>query len=374
MKIHQDAWKRAAILVALIGLVAGCATSYENRPKNLQEAQSPAWALKISQDDMIVAVSPAGKALRLAGSAGLVVGTAVDLGVNAKYARKVDELLEGYDTAAVYEARLAERLGAAVPKDLRRVNPLGTEGGYDSRREAEEARFKKVARDGADILLDLRIKYGIYGPEGTMALKTFADLYLVPEGKRLWDAETTVTTGPVFADAKLGDVTNRAKPSVSSGLTVDKEAMEAWMNDDGTILRGRFEEAVNGAVSALLCGLGLTAEASGEFQLAKDEMNRKHFDQAEAHFLKAIRLAPESPEISSAHAVNLAHMDKLDQAIAEALRVVEANPGYGPAWFNLAWWYATEKSDPVQAARCYEKAQALGMPSAKKIEKAIADR
>lgn len=357
--------------VGVLVFVAGCATIPENRPKTLSQAQSPAWSLKARQDEMVIAVSPAGKVLRLAGSSGLVIGAVIDANVNAKYARTVGELLTDYDTAAVFEERVATRLGDVLEKEPRRIAPMGSMAGFRNQREAEQARLDSLSKQGIDVLLDLAVTYGLYGPEGTLAAKLTGQMILLPEKKTLWRNKIVVASGPVLANAKLGDPTDLIKPDVSSGLTVDEEAMKAWSSDDGTILRSRFEEVVDAAVSALLCDLGLHDEPLGRYSLGRLAMNRRKFQDAERHFAEALAAHPDWPDALNACAANLGWSGNVPAAIEAAKRITERFPDYGPAWFNLAWWYAIETKNPQEAARCYEKARALGIASDKRIEKII---
>lgn len=361
-------WTVLCLASTLLGM--GCATNGVREPSRLGEAKAPAWSLVMRKDDMVVAVSPAGKALRLAGSAGVVVGTAVDAGVNAKYRKRVRDLLEGYDTAAVFEASLESRLKEALGPEAQRVAPLDVPPDVKNEVEAQQTRLRQLARQGSDVLLDLKVTYGLYGPSGTMAMRLSAEEHLVAQGKRVWRKKLVVTSGPVLANAKLGDPTNRAKPDVTSGLTVDEEIVKSWAGDDGTLLKARFQEVVHGAVSALLCELGFAEEAVGEYHLGKWAMMREQYQEAEVHFTKAARLDPKWPDITSARAVNVARSGNVNEAIAMTETLVEAYPNYGPGWFNLAWWYAIKKRAPAAKA-CYEKALGLGMRPNKKIEKAL---
>ena len=177
-----------ALLPLLVAaLMAGCATVPEGRPLNLTEAKAPAWSYRSGNDEMVVSVSPAGKSLRLAGSAGLVVGSTVDAAVNAKYRGKIRELLGDYDTAAVIEERLAARLGKAVKTDLDEVSPMSSTAGFDSKRQAEEARYENLAKTGHDVLLEVRASHGIFSHLGILVVKLEGKLVLLPEGTKLWD-------------------------------------------------------------------------------------------------------------------------------------------------------------------------------------------
>ncbi|MCL4694328.1 MAG: tetratricopeptide repeat protein, partial [Candidatus Hydrogenedentes bacterium] len=97
----------------------------------------------------------------------------------------------------------------------------------------------------------------------------------------------------------------------------------------------------------------------------------KDFKEAAGYLEKATQLDPDDLNIKNTYAVNLAHNNQVDEAIRVAKEITESNPDFGPAWFNLAWWYAVEKDDGGMAAPYYEKARNLGMPEDKKIEKKI---
>jgi tetratricopeptide (TPR) repeat protein len=131
---------------------------------------------------------------------------------------------------------------------------------------------------------------------------------------------------------------------------------------------------VDAVAAALVCDLGLGEDAVGEYYLGKLAMNRKQFKDAGAHFKRAIELDPGLVDAKNGHAVNLAYNKQLDDAIAVAEQITVEHPDYGPAWFNLAWWYAMKKKDAASAVPCYEKARALGMPPERAIEKQLKKR
>jgi len=176
----------------------------------------------------------------------------------------------------------------------------------------------------------------------------------------------------VLANSKLGNPTKRGGYTIANpDFTVNEEEVKRWTADGGTLLKERFEKAAGDAVSALLCALGLEDNAPGRFALGELAMNRKKFGEAAQHFKRAIELAPDDLNIRNAYSVDLAHNHQLDDAIVIAKAITELDPTYGPAWFNLAYWYAVEKKDGGAASAYYQKALALGMPKEKKIEKAV---
>ncbi len=362
----------AVSILACAGLV-GCTTVSNEHPNpGLAQAQAPAWSYKARSEEMVIAVSPAGKAFRLAGSSGMLVGAVVDANVNEGYARKVKELLNGYDTGKVFEDRLASRMTSALGQELKRVEPLTSTAGFQQRRNAQDARFESLVKSGADQVLDLNITYGLYGPDGIMAARITGSLYALPKGRALWRDTVYVASGPVFADTKLGDpIEGSLFPDLSQGLGVHESAMQAWLGGDGSILKERFEQATDGVISALLCDLGLAEEAKGEYALGCVAMNRQDFQRAEEHFAKALRLEPSYTDAQNARAVNLAHSGNVDGAITAARAIASASPEYGPAWLNLAYWHIEMKKDIAQGKECYNHARACGMPQRPELERKL---
>lgn len=357
--------------IAAAALLCGCATIPAGRPASLGESAAPAWSLRHESDELIVSVSPAGQSLRMAGSAGLVIGTSVDAVVNARYRRKLAELLDNYDTAGAIDEALAERLKAALGDAPARVAPLTSTAGFNTKRDADAARFSGVARAGSDTLLDLSATHGLYGPQGALIIKMDGRLVLVPEGKRLWSESIIVDTEPIFANDKLGDPTNRLTPYIGMPrLAVDSDALGKW--EEPGALRRAFETAVDAAVSALVCELGLAEEAVGEYHLGKLALNRKDFDRAATRFERALKLDPAFYDARNGLAVVAARHKRIDDAVALARSLTETAPDYGPAWFNLAWWLIVEKDDVAAGRSCYERALELGMPGADRIERRIA--
>lgn len=365
---------RTLASVGIMALLTGCATTSDTHVVSLSESQKVAWSLDTNQDEMVVSVSPARQTLQMAGTTGLVVGTGISAVVNDKYRRIVREALTGYDAGGYFEQHLASRLNEAMAVELERVPPLGPTAGYNNKRDAQKARVAGIGeRTGADSLLDLDVTYGIFGFEGILVAKIEGRLLSVPSGRELWDRAIVATTQPVFASDGLSDPTKQLGPDMSNlRLTVEEGAVAQWTQNQGAELKRRYEEVVQGAVSALLASLDLVHEPVGEYYLGLNAMNRKEFAQAEEHFGAALASDPGYVAAMNARAVNLYHNDQVDAAIEMGERIVAEHPDYAPAWFNLAWFHAVGKGDGAAAKPYYEKARALGMPEHNKIDKAIA--
>lgn len=362
-----------AILLAALVLGAPAWAKEKVAPNDaIKAAKAPAWSLRANQREMIVAVSPARQTLQILGSTGAVLGTSISAIADDKYRRQVEEVLQGYDAGAVFEERLAKRLQEAVAGELKRVNGLESTAGYPDVRTAEKARFESLGKDGRDLLLDLKMTYGLFGFEGTLIAKLEGDLHKIPSGHRVWDDVLVVSSEPILASDRLTDPTKMLSANFSSPrLSVEEDAIAQWTGDGGAELRKRFEEAVDGVVSAMLTDLGLVSESSGAYFLGQVAMNRKKFDVANTWFDKALAIDASNIDAKNGKSVNLAHADEVEKAITIAEEIVAAQPDYAPAQFNLAWWYATKLKDAEKARPHYEKAQALGMSKEKKIDKVL---
>lgn len=362
----------ALVSALLVPALSGCATPRGGQAEALRNATDPAWALRASQDEMIVAVSPARQTLQLAGSTGMVLGASISAVANDKHRRKIESVLEGYDAGAVFETRLTEALGKAVGERLDRVAALGSTAGYDQVRDAEAARYQALAEAGKEVLLDLKMTYGLFGYEGVLITKLDGEVVTLPGGYALYRNTVVASTEPIMANDKLRDPTKQMAPNFTNPrFTVKEGAIDQWLADDGAMLRAQFEAAVDGVVAALLLDLELTDSAEGAYFLGRQALYQKKLETAKAHFEHAVTLRPDYADARNGLSVTLARSGNLAGAIELAKGLADAQPEYGPAYFNLAWWLAVEQDDAEAARPFYAKAQELGMPTAKKVDKAL---
>lgn len=363
-------YKLVSVVLA-VAVIAGCATTGDPKT-SLSASEKTAWALDDSQREMIVAVSPARQTLQLLGSSGTIIGLGISAISNAKYRRAIEEVLEDYDARQVFTDRIVARLEESLGDKASQVDPLGSAAGHQAKREAERARMRMLRGRGYDTVLDLKMTYGLFGYEGTLITKLDTVLLELPKGKRLWAESLVVSSEDILASDRLSDPTKRLGPNFSAlRLTIGENAIEKWTGDGGATLRARYEAAVDGAVSALLTAMDLADEPQGHYYLGRQTMHQKKFEEAAAHFKRALELEPGFLDAWNGMSVNLAHNGQVDDAILLAKGIVEAHPEYGPAYYNLAWWLAIEKKEPEAARPYYEKALELGFPEDKKIEKAF---
>ncbi|MFO7973609.1 MAG: tetratricopeptide repeat protein [Candidatus Hydrogenedentota bacterium] len=358
-------------LISVAVLAAGCATTGGPPEITLRDVGAPVWSVQHMNEKFQVALSPAGRTLRLAGSAGLVLGTGVDVVVNATYRDNIREMLGEDDTAGMLAEALGERLDQAVAENLAQAAPLNTTVGYANRREALAAWYEGLTRQGYDMLLELRTRHGVYGHDGILAVRIDARQVALPSGRTLWKDDIVVSLEPALAYARLGDPTARMSPRIRGArLTVERDVLEKWREGKGS-LREDFVQTAEAAAAALVVSLGMAEDAVGEYYLGKCALNEKDFENSLFHFNEAIALDPEYADVHNAISVAYAHQGNLDEAIEKAKTITEKWPEYGPAFMNLAWWYAMKKDDIPTARPFYQRARELGMDPVKKLDERL---
>ena len=371
-RIHGDMSSRIALLVvmgAAVVAVTGC-VSLPDTPETFTGADKPAWALQDSQDEFIVAVSPVRRTVQIVHSSVAMAGATVDAVVNDRFRREMRETLGEYDPGAHLAEQLDRRLHAHMQPA--RVRALGGTAGYHSRREAEKSRLEGLRRAGHDALLDLDVRYGLFGPDAILAIKLDADLYDVETGRRVWARTLIGADTPIMAAMDFRDPTWTYTPSFSAPrFAVAEEALDHWLADGGALFREKFEEIANGLAMALVTGLELESDPEGAYWLGYSALMTRDNEDAAAYFEQGLAWNPGDYRLKNGLAVALARSNRIDEAVETARSVVEQRPEYGPAWHNLAFWYARELGDSNAAREAYEHARELGMPEERRIEWAL---
>lgn len=369
MKKQRVLWVGLMMLACVFSAHAAKAPSVKEA---LEKAGKPAWTFKGTNDTLKVSVSPAGRLLKLIPRGGGVLGRAVDIAMNDKYRAAIKEALGDYDLADAVMKRIEERLKEIAPETLTHLPPMRSTAGISNDREAEAARFEALDKMGIDLLMDLQMDYGVYTENFELQFVVKGKVLQLPKKKRLWRESIPVTIEPYLANVKFKNMLLDQVPfSRPPRLRVNQEAAAKITDDDAAWFRAQFEKAADAAVSAVLCSLGLTHDARGEYYMGRKAFQEKDFKEAQERLESALKQDPEMTGAINDLSVTLAHRKEYDKAIALAQQILDKNPEYGPAAFNLAWWYALDKRQPAEAQKAYDRARALGMPENKKIEKAI---
>ena len=362
---------RFLLLGMVMVLCVGCATTPKGQSVDFRDAAHPAWSLKGEDDGMKVAVSPARQTLQMAGSTGLLLGAGISALSNAKHRKSVRSALEGYDAGAAFGERIDAALQKNMNADLQRVAPLDLAAKPGRPLEVRRERAAMLSKAGVDWLLDTSIEFGLYGAASELAVRLACDLRRFPGAKKEWKKSILVDDAPILAHEHLKDPTDRVKPSFGSPkLKVNKDALRQWTEDHAGFI-AQYESLCDGAVAAMLHGLGLEESAAGAFWLGRGAVYEKDWAEGKAYFDAAAALDPTHWDARASGAVCSARLGDMDGAIAATRALLEEAPEHGPAHFNLAWWQAMEKGDMAPARVHYDKAVSMGMPREKKLEKKL---
>ena len=361
------------LLIAAIGLAAGCATTKSDfNAETLAASRAPAMSVAIQQPDIIVAVSPVRQTMQIGGSIPTLLGAGISAIQDGRYAVRIRETLNGYDGNAFFESRLRERMNQTAGRDIIRVQPFSTAAGYHNAREARQARLDGLRRGGADLVLDFDLSYGIYGPEGLLATRIEGEATDLQTGKILWRNTISTYSMDVYADMRWRDPMQRMSPTLlSPRFTSAEDAVNQWTDDGGARLKQHFEQSVERVIAAVLTDWGLKETAEGRYVLGMQALLEKEYEAAEAYLARARELAPQLPEAGNALAVAKARNKNPEEAVQIAEAVALEHPDYLPAQYNLAWFYAVELNNPEKGRPYFDKAVSLGASPGRKLEKAM---
>lgn len=359
------------LIVFVVFVLAGCVqTSAELGMQTLSQSNKTAWSVRAVSQDPIVAVSPAQRTLRFAGSAGAVVGTGVTVVANEKHRKALLAALDGYDPVTFSHTYAEERLKMVFGDN--QVQPLGSMAGFPNRRAAQEAREEYLDEMGFDAVLDVKTSQGLFGPSAGFAYIIEAQLDDLPSGHARYSKEMVYVSGPILAHDLNADPRGGLLPDTKENLlSVEKGALDRWLVDGGTPYREAVEEGAQEMLAALLCDLGLDEDARGFYQLGRQALREKDAEMAIAYFERALMLDDAMASARNGLAVSHALAGQTGRAIEMTEALLADAPDYGAAHFNLAWWYAVVQNAPDKARIHYEKAKTQGMASSKKIEEAL---
>lgn len=361
------------IAVALCMGMTGCSTALSRHdPEVVRNTTHPAFSLAMQQQDITVAVSPVRQTMQIGGSITTLLGAGISAVQDNGYSVRVREALGDYDPCAVFLERIEQRMSQGFNQDLTRVAPQGTSAGLANAREAREVRLEGLKKRGYDTTLDLDLSFGVYGPQGILAVKVDGELFDVQAGRLLWRNEVAWYSVELFADIRWRDPMQRITPNITAPrLSASGDAISQWTPENAAPLRAAFEEAVDAVAAAILTDLGLEETPKGLYTLGTYLLLNGKESEAADKFTQAIELESDMSEAVNGLAVAMAKNKQVDEAIALTEKLVEAHPDFMPGHYNLAWWYAMEKKNAELARPHYEKALALGVSPSRRIEKKI---
>ncbi len=361
-----------ALACAIAFAFCAHAASGNDIKQAFQSAKQPAWSIKGERDEFKISVSPAGRTLSMIPRVGDALGASVDFLVNEHYRTMIRDAIGDYDLSGFVRSYLEKRLGAIAPQGVRQVMPLVGTAGFSNERDAEKARIDTLKDSGVDLLLDLKVKYGIYGSDFAMRFNIDGKLVDLPKRRRLWRGSIPAMAEPFLADVKFEHfILKRIAYIHAPKMAADADAMKRLTDNDAALLKKEFEKAVEGGVSAALCDMGLADEALGHYFLGRKAFQKKNYTKAQEHFVRAVNLDHSLYDAANDLSVTYARMDAPDEAMKFAAKILADAPDYAPAMFNLAWWNAFEKNNAADARRYYDQAIGKGIWPSKKLEKKL---
>ena len=364
-------------LVTVLACMAAFAFCGYAEPKRdikqvFQDSKQTAWSIRGEKQEFKVSVSQAGQKLLTLSSIAGALGASVDYVVNDRYRILIHDALGNYDLSGFVRSCLEKRLKTIAPQGLREVRPLAGTAGFNNDRDAEKARLQTLRESGVELLLDLKVKYGIYGSDFAMKFDIEGKLLDMPKRKRLWMRSIPVMAEPFLADVKFDTFISKSIPFVRAPKFVaDKDAMKRLTDNDAALLKKEFEKAVEGGISAVMCDMGLVDEPLGHYFLGRKAFQKKDYAKAQEHFVRALNLDGGLLDARSDLSVTYARLGAPDKAMEFAAKILADAPDYAPPMFNLAWWNAFEKRNGAEAKRYYDQALAKGIPPSKKLEKEL---
>jgi len=368
MKLHISLMCVAALLC--LGLIGCSSARSRHDPEVVRNAPRPAVSLALQQPDIVVAVSPVRQTMQIGGSIPTLLGAGISAVQDNSYLARVREALGDYDPCAVFLEKMKANMAKGFNREPAQVAPQGTAAGFANMREAQKARLAGLKHNGYDTLLDLDLSFGVYGPQGILAVKAKGELYDVQSGRLLWRNEAASYSVDLFADVRWRDPMQRMTPNITAPrFTVEGDAISQWIPDNAAPLRAGFEAAVDNVAAAILADLEIKESAEGLYTLGAYLLLNKKYEAAAEKFKRAIKLAPDMRDAVNGLAVALAKNKQLDEAVALSEKLVETYPDYMPGHYNLAWWYAMEKKEVELARPHYEKALELGVSPSNRLEK-----
>lgn len=349
------------MLLICIGMIGCSSARSRHDPEVVRNTPRPAFSLALQQPDIIVAVSPVRQTMQIGGNIPMLLGAGISAVQDNEYSIRIREALGDYDPCAVLLKRMKQQMVLGFNQDLEQVAPQGTAAGFANLREAQKARLSGLRYKGYDTLLDLELSFGIYGPQGILAVKAAGELFDVQTGRLLWRDKVAAYSMELYADMKWRDPTRRMKSNVTAPrFSVEEDAISQWVPDNAAPLRAAFEQTVDAVGAAILTDLGLRETSEGLYTLGVYLLLNNKYEAAEEKFARALELKPDMAKAMNGLSITFASNEKIDEAIALAEKLVDAHPDYEPGQYNLAWWQAAENEGKNLTFPKHEKALRFG--------------
>lgn len=351
-------------------------TEETNILKNcLQSANKVAISIDASPDEFVIAVSPVRQTLQIIHSSARLAGALISEVQNENYRKDLQSVVGELNGTQLFRDAILNSLKERLSKEVVEVPPLGSTAKYNTDREAQQDRVQQLKNKGVDVLLDLKITAGIYGPEGEMFFRTNGKLYDVKKQKTLWRDEFVITPSVDFkVNQSFNTYFNPFKSNMfSPRLTMAKNALTRWTDNNGDNFKKAEELGIYLSIAQLYGGLQLEDTKDFYFACGISKLYAQKAKKAVPFFEKAWNMSKQEPQIGNALVVALYKAKRIDEAIKQGEAVIQTSGGqkYSVVYYNLAYILADKKKNAEKAKEYYQKYIELSGAPDPKLEKKI---
>jgi len=347
----------------------------EEIKNTLLSAKQIAISIDTVPDEFVIAVSPVRQTLQIIHTSARLIGALVSETQNEKYRKDLQAVVGELNGHLQFREAILNILKSKLSAEIVEVPSLGSTAKYANDREAQLDRMKQLHNKGFDVLIDLKITCGIYGPDGEMFFRWDGKLYDLAKEKTLWRGESVITPSVDFkVNQTFNTYFNPFKSNMfSPRLTIAKNALTRWTDNKGENLKKAQAYGIQLATSQILGVLQLDKSEDYYFACGISKLLTKKWKQAVPYFEKAWDLNTDNPALGNAYLVALFKAKKIDDAIKVGEEVIQGPNGtsYPTTYYNLAYIFATKKKDSVKAKEYYQKSVELSGKSDEKLEKEI---
>ncbi len=348
------------------------AMAEENVREVISSAGKVAMAIDLYPDEFVVAVSPVRQTLQIVHSTARLAGALVSEVQNERFRKRLEEVVGELKVPGEFKQRYLDALRARIGEKVEEVLPMGSSAKYRNEHEARLARIQSLKKKGYDVLIDVKLTCGIYGPEGEMFFRLGGVITDLREEKIVWRGEVVVSS-----ECKEMKITSPFKTYfnpfksnyLSPRLTIANNALSRWTDNDGKNYFEFKKEGIDLAISAFFTGIGLEESAKGWLGLGISEMYKRKWKRALEYFDKCVSLEPDNIVAQNARVIALYKTEKIDEAVELGEKIVGKSsiPEVRYVFYNLSYIYARKKKELAKAEEYYQKYIQLGGKPEKKF-------
>ncbi len=356
----------SAITMSLVFLGACASTRSRN------EARLQAWSFRCFPPEMVVAVSPVRQTMQIAGSFATVIGAAITAAQDAESRKRLESVLETLDQSVTFQEAIAKKMAGVNGVNRVKVEPPDDIRNPQERREADRKRLRDLRGNGIAEVVDISLKYGLFGPEGELVTVVQAVQTDTSTGKTTFKGKWLIAAEPPNAFGPLGDPTRRMTPNITSPrLAKATYAVDRWLVAGGQPLQQGLMRLAELAALVLDATLNKREQPGGWYALGVNALRHKKYRDARTFLEKAVQADPDNPDYALALAVTLDRLGQQDLAVSITRQALEHHPDQPRLMVNLAWWLAKDRQHAAEAETLFRRAVELGAPEYPAVSRAI---